>query len=151
MTLETMDIMGYAMYELNRHEEALGLSKEVLAICSRVLSLEDKMILRTMHRISTSLRALKRYDEELIMNEQILEIRVRRDGDEHPDSLSALCNVALVQMHCGQLDDALRSASGGRLLAKKVGHVELTGSFDNLLLGVDRVSFEISSKNCQAS
>jgi hypothetical protein len=79
------------------------------------------------------LNALRRNDEALIMNEQILEIRVGRDGEEHPDSKSALLNVAKAQCNVGRVMDAHRNATKGLLLAKKVGDEVKAALFDIIL------------------
>ena len=76
---------------------------------------------------------LERYDESLVLHNKVLDLQLRVLGDQHPDTVFSIFNVATTQYYFRRYDDAHRNASRGLLLARKIGHEEHHANFVKLL------------------
>ncbi|CAE7146267.1 unnamed protein product [Rhizoctonia solani] len=81
-TLTSMNILASTYSDLGRYDEAEQLGKQVVDVCKRV--------------------HLGQYDKAEQLNFQLLNTRKRVLGEEHPDTLTSMNNLALIYSHLGQ-------------------------------------------------
>jgi tetratricopeptide (TPR) repeat protein len=102
-----------------------------------VLGEDDLLTITTMAKEAGQLAALERYDEALPLYTKVLEKRSRILGNEHPNTLNALCNLAAVQGNFGRDNEARQSASRCLILARKIGDEHTAAHCVDLLARLD--------------
>jgi hypothetical protein len=92
-----------------------------------------------MTNVGNQLSKLYRHDEALDLRKKVFEKRSRIQGDEHPDTLNALINLAYMMCTTGRPDDARQNASQCLPLARKIGDEETAARCVDLLSMLDDI------------
>jgi tetratricopeptide (TPR) repeat protein len=110
-----------------RHEEALQLREETLALRKAKLGPDHHETLRSMHNLANSYHALGRYDEALQLREETLALRKAKLGPDHLETLMSMWGLAesLAQADRGAeavpiIDECVERAAGKVVDAKLI-------------------------------
>jgi hypothetical protein len=90
-----------------------------------------------MTNVAKQLSYLERDVEALDLREIVFEKRSRIQGDEHPDTVKALCNLAIMQHNVCRNDEAHQSTSRCQMLARKIIDEETAAQCVHLLSRLD--------------
>nr|HEX4314016.1 serine/threonine-protein kinase [Kofleriaceae bacterium] len=118
-----------------KHDEALALQEQALALQLRVLAPEDPVIGNTRNSIGLSLMHLGRYDEALAQYQQALEHSTRVLGADHPMIGGLWINIGNVHSHTGRFAEARADLERALAIEERtVGgdHPDVGKTLDNL-------------------
>ncbi len=69
---------------------------------------EDPLLkAKLLHAIGESMQALGIYDQGVRVHKSALKIRMRELGEEHPDTMASMANLAALHFRAGDLDEAI--------------------------------------------
>jgi tetratricopeptide (TPR) repeat protein len=63
--------------------------------------------LMAMANLAATYRRQGRWDEAVVLEEKVLEVRTEVFGERHPDTLMAMANLASTYRHQGRWDEAV--------------------------------------------
>jgi serine/threonine protein kinase len=91
-----------------------------------------------LHAIGESLQALGVYDHGVRVHKSALRIRMKELGEEHPDTMASMANLAALNFRAGNHDEALRlfirsTALRTRVLGEE--HPDTLKSMNDLAIG----------------
>jgi tetratricopeptide (TPR) repeat protein len=102
---------------------------------------DDKVKITLLFNAAQSNFILGKYDEAATMHRQVLTLRTKVLGAEHPDTLTSMNNLALVLDSQGNYDEAVamhRQAFGGYQKVLGAEHPDTLASINNLAHALDR-------------
>jgi tetratricopeptide (TPR) repeat protein len=89
-----MNNLAYSYAELGRHDDALKLFEETLALITSKLGPDHIDTLAAMHNVANCYAALGRYDEALQLREETLARHKSKFGQDHPYTLACMSSLA---------------------------------------------------------
>jgi len=99
--------LGRAHYELNHFEAAVGACKRALAIRQQSLGKEHPLTVAVQFSLVSTLEAWARYDEALLVAQDLAEITVRTFGATDRRSIWAMNNAARLHVRIGEFERAV--------------------------------------------
>ena len=82
---------------------------------------EDPLLkAKLLHAIGESMQSLGIYDQGVRVHKSALQIRMRELGEEHPDTMASMANLAALHFQAGDHDEALRLFIRSTALRTKV-------------------------------
>jgi serine/threonine protein kinase len=134
-TLRCMGNLGNIFSDLDRHNDALKIREETLAIQQRVLPSDHPDTLTSMNNLALSYARLNRHADALKLYEDTLAIQKRVLAPEHPDTLRSMNNLANSYADMNRHEDALRLREETLAIQKRVlppDHPDTLASMSNL-------------------
>jgi serine/threonine protein kinase/tetratricopeptide (TPR) repeat protein len=107
-TLARMNNLANSYDALGRHDDALKLREEVLAIRKANLGPEHPKTLSSMYNLGLSYERFGRSLEALKLKEETLALQKATLGPAHPETLRTMSSVATGYAHLGRYPDAMK-------------------------------------------
>ncbi|MFD7303860.1 FxSxx-COOH system tetratricopeptide repeat protein [Streptomyces pharetrae] len=108
-TLQSRYDLATVLHGIGRYAEAFALHQDVRERRARSLGENDRATLSSVQGVARALTLLGRFEEALCAAEDALD-RQRVLGEDHPDMLRSLRDVAVLRMYVGRYKDAYRTA-----------------------------------------
>jgi tetratricopeptide (TPR) repeat protein len=93
-TLQSMDQLGWIMYQEGRDNEAEQLIRKAIVMQAQVLGPEDSLTLETEDHLAFMLERQAHYDEAERMARGLLAIKTRKFGADNPKTLESMDSLA---------------------------------------------------------
>ncbi len=136
--LESQLYNRLGMLSNRRHnfETAVGYFERSLAAHARAFGDEQLWMANATHNLSVAYRGLERYREAEALYKERLGKVTQALGEDHPDRISILHNLSIVQLKLGEPSAAVASSrEGSKLAARVYGARHLRTAMHQLGLG----------------
>ena len=107
-TLQSMTNLARLYKDKRMFAASEKLSRDVLAIQSRILSPRHPDLLRSKNNLAVLLITMKQFDEALALLEETLDSMRAQFGESHPETLDTISNLAFVRCNMKDLDEEKR-------------------------------------------
>ncbi|CAK8720950.1 hypothetical protein GKODMF_12545 [Candidatus Electrothrix gigas] len=130
-----LDMFGWLLTRLGRHEEALTKHVTGLEIKKQFLLTDHHIIAVSLNNIGLALNDLGRHEEALTKQEAALEMRQKVLPQDHPDIATSLNNIGSTLGGLGRHEEALTKLEASLEIWKKVlpqDHPNIATSLNNI-------------------
>jgi eukaryotic-like serine/threonine-protein kinase len=107
-TLKSMNALATSYDALARHDEALNVNEQTLALRKARLGPDDPDTLASMHNLATTYYFLGRYDEAIKLYQQTIALRRSKLGPDDFETQKSMHNVAMCYSVLGRYAEALK-------------------------------------------
>jgi tetratricopeptide (TPR) repeat protein len=136
-TLASIHNLANCYYAAGRHQDALKLREETLALMKVKLGLDDPKTLGAMSNLAVSYSTVGETDKALKLSEETLALRKAKLGPQDPATLMSMNNLAGLYSGLGRHDEALKLGQETvKLMKEKHGpkHRSTLTSMDTLAM-----------------
>ncbi len=106
--LQCFNNLAMGLRDLDKHEDAIRIHREVLTIKKAKYGPDDRSTLTTMTNLANGYHSLHRYEDALKLREETFELFKAKHGAEDYDTLMAMHNLGSNLRALGRYADALR-------------------------------------------
>ena len=107
-TLQCLNNLAMGLWDLDKHEDAIRIHREVLEIKKAKYGPDDRSTLTTMTNLANCYHSLHRYEDALKLREETFELFKAKYGANDYDTLMAMHNLGSNLRAFGRYSDALR-------------------------------------------
>ena len=130
--LRLQNLLGRIRATRGDHAGAAAGLQAAIAVAQQAPAADEVQLESLRHNLALSLRALGRFDDAVATLRQVLQQRVVRVGEHHPESVLTRGNLAAVLIECQQLQEA-----SGLLQQVRADQARLFGGEDRRTLATE--------------